>query len=62
MRKIFEDANTLDNIEFMKGQDNEYMHMFIDIKEKPQDRFEFLFTESQVLQIISELSLLLIKK
>lgn len=60
MRKIFEDANTLDNIEFMN--DGEYMHMFIDIKEKPQDRFEFLFTESQVLQIISELSLLLIKK
>lgn len=57
MRKIFEDVNGDDFIEFIKGADE--IHMFINYPNNKEHNGEFVFTEKQILQIIGELSNLL---
>ena len=60
MRKIFEDINTTDFIEFDDGGD--HIHFFIISPDDKQKNHELLFNKNQILEMISELSKLLISK
>lgn len=60
MRKIFEDINGIDFIEFQDITD--HIHFFITSPDDKQKDHELIFDKDQILEMISELSKLLISK
>ncbi len=60
MRKLFEDVHTTDFIEFQN--DGEHIHFFIICPDDKEKNHELLFNNNQILEMIAELSKLLISK
>ena len=60
MRKIFEDVNTNDFIEFQN--DGEHFHFFIECPDDKEKGIELMFNTNSIVEMISELSKLLISK
>lgn len=60
MRKIFEEYNSTTYIELSKDKDAELIHIFIECPEDISKNTELLFNQNSILEIISELSKLLI--
>ncbi|MBP9688270.1 MAG: hypothetical protein KBE91_01570 [Bacteroidia bacterium] len=59
MRKIFEEVNDINFIEFQN--DGEYFRFFIEFPEQKNANVELMFSQNQILEMISEMSKLLIK-